>query len=682
MSDYDINAVTRRQVFSGSAGTGPYSFTFEVLDSGDVAVYKNATKLTISTDYTVTVNANGTGDVNLVVAATSSDNITIIGARDIERTTDFVTAGDLRASALNEQLDGQIIMIQQIAEENKRQIAAPVEDPEHVDDGGTLDMTLPAKDDRKGKYLSFNATTGNPEAGPDTDNVNTLAAITDDIATLADIEDGTDATDAIQTVAGISSNVTTVAGISGNVTTVAGISSDVTTVAGDATDIGTVAGDSADIQALADISTDIQTLADIEDGTDATDAIQTVAGDSADIQALAAITTEISRLGTADAVADLNTLATSAIVTDMDALADITADIEALGDIATDIQTLADIEDGTDATDAIQDVAGVASDVTTVAGQISPTNNLSTVAGISSDVTAVAGVATEVGRLGTADAVSDMNTLGTAAIVADMDTLADISADIQTLADIEDGTTATNAIQTVATNVTDVTNFSDVYIGPSASAPTVRTDSSALQVGDLYFDTATDTMKVYTSSGWAAAGSSVNGTSERQNYVVGTSSGSYDGSTTVFPATYDAGFVDVYLNGVKLVVGTDFTATNGTSVTLSTAATSGDAVNIIGYGTFELANFSINDANDVATSGVTDGQVLAYNNSTGDFEPTTIVSATGGGSDEVFYENDATITTSYTISSNKNAMSAGPLTINSGATVTVNSGSSWTIVGV
>jgi len=54
--------------------------------------------------------------------------------------------------------------------------------------------------------------------------------------------------------------------------------------------------------------------------------------------------------------------------------------------------------------------------------------------------------------------------------------------------------------------------------------------------------------------------------------------------------------------------------------------------------------------------------------------------ATGGGSDEVFYENSTTVTTSYSITSNKNAMSAGPLSINSGAVVTVPSGSVWTIV--
>jgi len=54
--------------------------------------------------------------------------------------------------------------------------------------------------------------------------------------------------------------------------------------------------------------------------------------------------------------------------------------------------------------------------------------------------------------------------------------------------------------------------------------------------------------------------------------------------------------------------------------------------------------------------------------------------ATGGGTDAVFQENDQVVTTNYTISSGKNALSAGPVTINSGVTVTVPSGSVWTIV--
>ena len=53
---------------------------------------------------------------------------------------------------------------------------------------------------------------------------------------------------------------------------------------------------------------------------------------------------------------------------------------------------------------------------------------------------------------------------------------------------------------------------------------------------------------------------------------------------------------------------------------------------------------------------------------------------TGGGSDAVFYENDQAVTADYTITNGKNAMAAGPITINSGVTVTVGSGETLTIV--
>ena len=177
MADYNINAVTRRKVFSGSAGTGPYAFTFEILDSGDLAVYFNATKLTLTTDFTVTINANGTGSVTIVVnvggnvpqTPVAADQIVVVGARDIERVTDFVTAGDLLASSLNEQLDSLTIFDQQVAEEAKRTMRAPVFDPALVEDGGVIDMTLPAKASRAGKTLAFD-TNGNPTVGEDIGN--------------------------------------------------------------------------------------------------------------------------------------------------------------------------------------------------------------------------------------------------------------------------------------------------------------------------------------------------------------------------------------------------------------------------------------------------------------------------------------------------------------------------------
>ena len=54
--------------------------------------------------------------------------------------------------------------------------------------------------------------------------------------------------------------------------------------------------------------------------------------------------------------------------------------------------------------------------------------------------------------------------------------------------------------------------------------------------------------------------------------------------------------------------------------------------------------------------------------------------ATGGGSDQVFVLNDQVVTTNYTIPSTKNASSAGPITIDTGVTVTISTGSNWVIV--
>jgi hypothetical protein len=125
--------------------------------------------------------------------------------------------------------------------------------------------------------------------------------------------------------------------------------------------------------------------------------------------------------------------------------------------------------------------------------------------------------------------------------------------------------------------------FDDIYLGAKATAPTVNNDGDPLQAGALYFNTVSNTMFVYSGSSWVAAGSAVNGTSSRQTYTA-------TASQTTFAITYDVGFVDVYLNGSKLLVGTDFTATSGTSIVLTTGAASGDIVDIVAYGAFNVAN--------------------------------------------------------------------------------------------
>ena len=158
MADYAISNVARRVVYTNT-GVGPYAFTFEVLANTDIAVYRGSTLLTLTTDYSVTINANGTGSVTLVTAGTG--NIAIVGARAIQRTSDYTTGGDLFASTLNTDLDSQTIYAQQVAETAERSIKAPAIDPTNIN------MTLPAKADRASKYLGFDAN-GNPVATPGT----------------------------------------------------------------------------------------------------------------------------------------------------------------------------------------------------------------------------------------------------------------------------------------------------------------------------------------------------------------------------------------------------------------------------------------------------------------------------------------------------------------------------------
>lgn len=53
--------------------------------------------------------------------------------------------------------------------------------------------------------------------------------------------------------------------------------------------------------------------------------------------------------------------------------------------------------------------------------------------------------------------------------------------------------------------------------------------------------------------------------------------------------------------------------------------------------------------------------------------------ASGAALDQIFYQNGQTVTADYTIQTNYNAISAGPISINSGVVVTIPSGSVWTI---
>ena len=162
----DISATSRRIVYTGSAGTGPYTFAFNILANTDLAVFLDDTELTLTTDYTVAISADGTGSVTIVVGGSArvpstpaaSNRVTIVGNRTIQRTTDFTTGGPLFATSLNDELDSLTIFTQQNLEQSNRSLRAPNTDPT------TISMELPDNTTRANKTLAFDAS-GNPVIG-------------------------------------------------------------------------------------------------------------------------------------------------------------------------------------------------------------------------------------------------------------------------------------------------------------------------------------------------------------------------------------------------------------------------------------------------------------------------------------------------------------------------------------
>lgn len=124
----------------------------------------------------------------------------------------------------------------------------------------------------------------------------------------------------------------------------------------------------------------------------------------------------------------------------------------------------------------------------------------------------------------------------------------------------------------------------------------------------------------------------------------------------------------------------DTAATTGAAPYVLSINAAGASPSWVAQGSAGIADGSITTAK-LATSAVTTIKVADGAITAAKLDPNLNVGgATGAGTDKVFYENGQTVTTSYSISASKNAMSAGPITINNGITVTVPDGSTYTVV--
>ena len=315
----------------------------------------------------------------------------------------------------------------------------------------------------------------------------------------------------------------------------------------------------------------------------------------------------------------------------------------------------------------VSTVASISGNVTTVAGISS---NVTTVANNDSNVTAVAGKATEIGRLGTtdavadmallgtADAVSDMNTLGTSSNVTNMNTLAGISSNITTVAGVSSDV---STVAGISANVTSVANNSSNINSAVSNASNINAAvsnasniNSAVSNASNITTVAGSISNVNTTAGSIANVNSVasniaNVDNFAEKYQIAANNPSTDGGGNALAAgdlyfntsanelkvyngtawqggvTATGSFAVVtgntftgdnkYNDGVKLLVGT------GSDLEIFHHATDGSFINDAGTSTLklqlggstklEIQSGGIGVTGDIAVSGNVDGRDLA-----------------------------------------------------------------------
>jgi hypothetical protein len=128
------------------------------------------------------------------------------------------------------------------------------------------------------------------------------------------------------------------------------------------------------------------------------------------------------------------------------------------------------------------------------------------------------------------------------------------------------------------------------YLGASDTSPTMSIDGSDLGVGEVYFDTTFNVMKVYDGTGWEDAFTAGSLSVSRWIYTASggetTLSGDDDNDVAL---SYTPGIEEVYLNGVKLIRTSDYLATDGEEITLEPLV-AGSVVEVISYSGFTVAD--------------------------------------------------------------------------------------------
>jgi len=558
-----VTSTNQKVSFSGNGSTTVFAYNFKIFAQTDLLVILRSatgteTTQQLTSNYTVSgVGATSGGNVTMGVAPPSGTTLVIQRVQPQLQGLDLVPNDPFPAQSMEDALDKLVFNVQSLNEEVGRAIKAST-----TNTIGDTEFTISATD-RANKLFSFDSSgnlsiaqelgtyRGNWAASTayavrdlvkDTSTNNIFIVITahtssgsqpittnTDAAKWALIVDAASATTSASTATTKANEAAASAVLASQWAiktddTVDGTNysakywatrSDVAAVAGKATEIGRLGTSDAvadmAILGTSDVVADMNTLgtaAIVEDmnllGTSANVTAMGLLGTSAAVADMAILGTsdvvadmailgttdvvaDMNTLGTSDVVSDMNTLATSDIVTDMNLLAT-SANVAAMGKLGLDA-VIADMALlGTDAVVADLAILGttdVVADMNTLATSdiVSDMNTL----GTSANVTAM-------GLLGTSAVVTDMGLLGTAAVVEDMGILG-TSANVTAMSNVSG---SIGNVNTVATNLSGITAFSAVYSSGGTDP------SSNLNAGDLFFNTSSDSLKIYDGSNWVA----------------------------------------------------------------------------------------------------------------------------------------------------------------------------------
>ncbi len=556
-----ISNVTRRVVYEAD-GTGPYSFSFEILANTDIAVYKDDALLTLTTDYTVTINANGTGSITLTASPTGADQIAIVGNRTIQRTTDFVTGGDFFANTVNDEMDQQTIFAQQNAEGLSRTLQAPQTDPT------TINMTLPRASLRAGKNLAFDAN-GNPALG-DTVGTNRGNWASGVLYYVRDIVKDTSNSNIYQCL--VQHTSTGSQPISTNT-------------------------DAAKWSLLVDAASA---------ATSATNAAA-----SASAAATSATNAASSATAAASSASSASTSASTATTKASDAATSATAAASSASSASSSASTASTkaSEASTSATNAASSASSASTSATNAASSASSASTSASSA--STSATNAASSASSASTSASNASTSATNASNSASAASTSATNASNSASTASTQATNAANSATSAASSAAAAASALDSFDDRYLGSKSSDPTVDNDGNALLTGALYYNTTTQTMKVYDGANWITATAAGTTALLTYKYVATAGQTTFSGAASVGGTlSYTSNNIIVFVNGVSLD-STDYTATNGTSVVLASGAALNDEVVIVAFKSFTVADTYTKGEVDAFAVKLTGAQTVA-----------------------------------------------------------------------